>query len=598
MRKSVDPSKEILNEQKKRASDAASQRTKGTSTTQSSDQTNRSKVTAASAKRKYTAAQAAAFQPPIKRQKPLPKCVICRQSDSDVKLKCIFCNGAVHYACTHSIAAAVGAGLFPESMVFCSTECYQENGSSELAHPPQPSQPARQIQPVQAPTPTKPIPPLVSPEPSKYTKKAGFYEGEDITAAALKHSGLKAPRPAADTDEFRQRKNVSSPPKIRRKPPILTSPPLERRKLFQTFRSPEVSTPTPQIDVRYTRLQNVEEEEESIEEDSRYHDYFNPPRFVPGKRKPASSVWSQWLVTLVVGVGLLVVSFVLMLIYINSMPYCDSNSSGMELCHSCPQHGICFNGELKSCKEPFLKVENACMEPETVKRDANLMTNLLDRYLMRQASQSLCNSSMLSAMITAVPTAEHVTVKNFDMRAYLQTQAMWNKVNSAAFDAAFTKAVKRIKETHSKLYFTREGDVVLRRDNVSLMCYLQLHVQDFAVEYFIVVFVLFVTLILFLWKQRRQNQFSELKRAIKAVHVAIRQPSNDLIDGAVAHLRHAVGIRSDSLWRQVERAIQSDPRIRERNIIHRGQQVLVWEWVGTRRDDRSIIQGQPVDLIE
>ncbi|CAK4689700.1 unnamed protein product [Aphanomyces euteiches] len=153
---------------------------------------------------------------------------------------------------------------------------------------------------------------------------------------------------------------------------------------------------------------------------------------------------------------------------------------------------------------------------------------------------------------------------------------MWNKVNSAAFDAAFTKAVKRIKETHSKLYFTREGDVVLRRDNVSLMCYLQLHVQDFAVEYFTVVFVLFVTLILFLWKQRRQNQFSELKRAIKAVHVAIRQPSNDLIDGAVAHLRHAVGIRSDSLWRQVERAIQSDPRIRERNIIHRGQQVLVW----------------------
>ncbi|CAK4651798.1 unnamed protein product [Aphanomyces euteiches] len=480
MRKSVDPSKkEILNEQKKRASDAASQRTKGTSTTQSSDQTNRSKVTAASAKRKYTAAQAAAFQSPIKRHKPLPKCVICRQSDSDVKLKCIFCNGAVHYACTHSIAAAVGAGLFPESMVFCSTECYQENGNSELAHPPQPSQPARQIQPVQN-------------------------------------------------------------------------------------------------DVRYTRLQNVEEEEESIEEDSRYHDYFNPPRFVPGKRKPASSVWSQWLVTLVVGVGLLVVSFVLMLIYINSMPYCDSNSSGMELCHSCPQHGICFNGELKSCKEPFLKVENACMEPETVKRDADLMTNLLDRYLMRQASQSLCNSSMLSAMITAVPTAEHVTVKNFDMRAYLQTQAMWNKVNSAAFDAAFTKAVKRIKETHSKLYFTREGDVVLRRDNVSLMCYLQLHVQDFAVEYFTVVFVLFVTLILFLWKQRRQNQFSELKRAIKAVHVAIRQPSNDLIDGAVAHLRHAVGIRSDSLWRQVERAIQSDPRIRERNIIHRGQQVLVW----------------------
>ncbi|RHZ22540.1 hypothetical protein DYB37_000632 [Aphanomyces astaci] len=243
----------------------------------------------------------------------------------------------------------------------------------------------------------------------------------------------------------------------------------------------------------------------------------------------------------------------------DSIPFCDSNATTNTpgWCQPCPDNGICFSGDLQSCKQPYLKVERACLEPSTVTRDADLMTHLLPRFLVKRASNVLCNQSLLATWqhqgtAEKTSTTSQVVTSAFELRNYLLHQAMWyfrDNVDAAVFDVTFTKAMRQLKQGHPEYYYTSDGDVVLGRDDVDLWCALQLHVQDYV----------------------------QIKRLVHAVHVALKQPSNDLVDGAVSHLRHSLwGGKNDRTWQRVVQAIHQDARIRERYIVHRGQQVLIW----------------------
>ncbi|RHZ18373.1 hypothetical protein DYB31_004659 [Aphanomyces astaci] len=116
----------------------------------------------------------------------------------------------------------------------------------------------------------------------------------------------------------------------------------------------------------------------------------------------------------------------------DSIPFCDSNATTNTpgWCQPCPDNGICFSGDLQSCKQPYLKVERACLEPSTVTRDADLMTHLLPRFLVKRASNVLCNQSLLATWqhqgtAEKTSTTSQVVTSAFELRNYLLHQAMW-----------------------------------------------------------------------------------------------------------------------------------------------------------------------------
>ncbi|RHY73463.1 hypothetical protein DYB38_003663 [Aphanomyces astaci] len=390
-----------------------------------------------------------------------------------------------------------------------------------------------------AETPVAALPPTPTVHGRASSASGAFVEGDAIPSAILKHSGVKAPRP------------LELPPRSfsRQHPP--PRPPSPERKTLQFQSISPIKTSPVQQPSSSTQKKGI-----SIEDDARYHDYFNPPRFLPRTTSPSTSgascsslsSVSKWSAAAIL-VGLVSMAAVLLAgLYMDSIPFCDSNATTNTpgWCQPCPDNGICFSGDLQSCKQPYLKVERACLEPSTVTRDADLMTHLLPRFLVKRASNVLCNQSLLATWqhqgtAEKTSTTSQVVTSAFELRNYLLHQAMWDNVDAAVFDVTFTKAMRQLKQGHPEYYYTSDGDVVLGRDDVDLWCALQLHVQDYV----------------------------QIKRLVHAVHVALKQPSNDLVDGAVSHLRHSLwGGKNDRTWQRVVQAIHQDARIRERYIVY------------------------------
>ncbi|KAF0682817.1 Aste57867_25116 [Aphanomyces stellatus] len=586
----------------------------------------------AAAKRKYKETQAAALQSPLKKIKPianspakepplLRECVLCHLRDIDVRMRCVFCNKHLHQACTKPIAMGLGLDTFTGADVYCSFRCYyQDRGSSKdtpvrrfllddddnvLASRQPPAAAESLVTPAKQPRRLPPSP--LHQEATGLARASSFVEGDDIAHEILKHSGLKARRPPPLSDILPPRgrgARPASPTATIPSTPLYSSTP-ERRTLFET---PEVVGSSIENDVRhsaYVKKHTVTETSPLIEDDNRYFDYFNPPRFVAKRRVHTRRGWCHWLLLAAAAIALLVASFALTAHFIESMPLCDTDAApdapDAVLCRPCPAHGICFHGELRSCKAPFLKIDHECVEPETIKRDAELIVKLLQRHLTRHVSQALC-------MNASMGTDHQVVVSLSDMRAYILNQANWQSVVPEAFDVAFTKALAAIQATQPSYYFTREGNVVLNRDHVSALCRLQLHVLEHGMVYGTAVALALATWLMVTWQRHRQANALELQRLIQLVYRTLREPSNNLVDGAVTHLRQTLGVTSDAMWRRVVDTMHRDMRVRERHIMYVVTEAnKCWcgtshdrllEWIGTRRDDRNILHGQPVELVE
>ncbi|ETV77932.1 hypothetical protein, variant 1 [Aphanomyces astaci] len=625
--------RDALEAQKKRTDDSIARRT--ATSHSSSAATSRPKLAAASAKRKQI--QTAAFQSPLKRHKPssstskfvpTAKCVRCHVRDEFPRTKCLLCSASVHLACTTPVARRLGIDAFPNNGVYCSIECYTEDTGNAV---PTTTFTTTAMEPTTttkhaarpAETPVAALPPTPTVHGRASSASGAFVEGDAITSAILKHSGVKAPRPLElPPRSFSRQHPPPRPPSPERKTlqfqsisPIKTSPVQQPSSSTQKKGASIELADHPDERVRYVHnSSNHHDTSPSIEDDARYHDYFNPPRFLPRTTSPSTSgascsslsSVSKWSAAAIL-VGLVSMAAVLLAgLYMDSIPFCDSNDTTNTpgWCQPCPDNGICFSGDLQSCKQPYLKVERACLEPSTVTRDADLMTHLLPRFLVKRASNVLCNQSLLATWqhqgtAEKTSTTSQVVTSAFELRNYLLHQAMWDNVDAAVFDVTFTKAMRQLKQGHPEYYYTSDGDVVLGRDDVDLWCALQLHVQDYVQIYATLLAIGLITWAIVTWHRRRRASKSQIKRLVHAVHVALKQPSNDLVDGAVSHLRHSLwGGKNDRTWQRVVQAIHQDARIRERYIVHRGQQVLIWEWIGTRRDDRNILRGQPVELVE
>ncbi|ETV98731.1 hypothetical protein, variant [Aphanomyces invadans] len=464
--------------------------------------------------------------------------------------------------------------------------------------------------PLPAPSPPPFAPPAPTPKFQRRARPGDFVEGEAITSAILKHSGVKAPRPVEIPPRSFSSHQAPSPERktlqFESTSPVadLHKPPSSAH--FHSARSAEIEPER----VRYVNAP-TKDTSPNIEDDVRYHDYFNPPRFLPQTRaqppraSTSASPWPKWTILGGVAFVLVGVAAAYVSVFLESIPFCDSNATtsgatATAFCHPCPEYGICFSGDLHSCRDPYLRVERACLEPSTVSRDADLMTQLLPRFLVKRATSTLCNATVIATLLSNESSKPSQVVTNaLDLRNYLLHQAMWDEVDAAVFNVTFNKAMRQLKELHPEFYYTADGDVVLHRDDVEMWCALQLHLCDHVEVYAAVLVVVLTILVTGTWQRRRRATESQIKRLVHAVHVALKQPSNDLVDGAVAHLRHTLwGGKADHTWQRVVQAIHDDARIRERYILHRGQQVLIWEWIGTRRDDRNILRGQPVELVD
>ncbi|OQS06484.1 hypothetical protein THRCLA_01481 [Thraustotheca clavata] len=543
-------------------------------------------------------------------EEELRVCSLCKKEDSNVRTKCVVCNNKLHRECTVPIAVGVGCAEFEQGLEYCSFRCYYSNKSARKQTinlstpsktpakpvPPTNSTPLRSIRKstdanTDFVTPSKQVswqsPTENTSEPWKLKSKSKYVEGDEIKAVLFTHSGVKARRPREEVYSD-DKSDIGTPALNRRLIPDTPEPETPVRRTNATSSTP---TPlSPQLAQRIVPPSTGKKKR---------------PQFLKvEEKKPVQSyTYPQWFVFLVL-LGLAITSsLVLMRVYLDSLPMCDSDNTTEEhsslpslQCLRCPEHGYCFDGTLHSCKEPYMLVERDCIEPVKVRQDAALMADLLERYLVRQASSTFCNNSILSLLFYGTQKRQ-ILIQNFDMRSYLHTQANWKSISPVVFDASFSKAVSQLSLMMTTRHFTREGHIALTIDDTNWMCWTILKVHDHIWIYSSVVFG---TLgVLYLYKQIQKSKYRKrlFTKMLQAVHNELRRQDADEdshpLDGSVARLREDIlktcfpgssnSKEADRMWKSLAQHVQKDSRIRERHIMYRGQQVLIWEWLDHRR---------------
>ncbi|OQR87594.1 hypothetical protein ACHHYP_08462 [Achlya hypogyna] len=520
-------------------------------------------------------------------------------------------------------------------------------------------------------TPTKPwqSPTESTSEPWKLKSRAKYVEGDDIKAVLFSHSGVKPRRPRSDSDDNNSddaaaplsrrlipdttpaklprlapapkrplpsprrpppslaaanptpaKPRPPTPSTTPRRPPHFTEPPPEAPPTPPASRdaSPLSPAATPTVKAAGTPAETPTPVPAGRTPGKRHR-----PKYLKLEKVPTSgSSYPQWVMLLVLLGLAITASLVLTLAYMDALPMCDSGPSEAASlrCHPCPSHGLCFNGALQSCTEPYVLVDRRCVESRAVRQDAALMAELLEGFLMRHASSAFCNASWAELLLIGSAEPQQIVVQNFDLRSYLRTQANWKTASSVGFDASFDKAMTALQTSPRKgsRVITREGNVALTLDDANFACWATLRLHEHV---WIYASVLVGALgALYLYKQVQTSKFRRYMytKMLQAVHAELRhlddRDDGHVLDGSVSGLRQDILERffphdtasreADRLWKSVAAHVQKDARVRERHVMYRGQQVLVWEWLDHRRqkatrierEEPPLIAGQPINL--
>ncbi|KDO23060.1 hypothetical protein SPRG_21062 [Saprolegnia parasitica CBS 223.65] len=276
--------------------------------------------------------------------------------------------------------------------------------------------------------------------------------------------------------------------------------------------------------------------------------------------------------------------------------------------------GHCHSGELHSCREPYVLVERRCVESDQVRQDAHLMAELIDSFLMRRASSAFCNGSWVDLLLFGNDdgSSQQIVVSATEQIGYLRNQANWKESSDVVFVAAYSKATTQLAAQSSTRFFQDDGQVALTVLDASALCWTVLELHE---HLYIYASTFFGALgVLYLYSQVQQSKYRKLlfTKMLQAVHGELRrlEESDNVLDGAVDGLRREILERffphaSDSreatrLWTSIAAHVQRDARVRERHVMHRGQQVLVWEWIDARRQTATrveppLVAGQAVN---
>lgn len=283
------------------------------------------------------------------------------------------------------------------------------------------------------------------------------------------------------------------------------------------------------------------------------------------------------------------------------LPYCetltDSNSSQ---CRPCPEFGICLEGQLYRCQEPYTIYREECVESSKLQQDAARMQQDIRKFLETSMKHELCSQWQVN------PDADTVLrLSRAKVYRAIRKGNSWNASPVEIFNVTFGKAFASLSTDKDELQISLSSAAPVwcqvlhfqaKHPNVTIGL-----VSIFFVGWFILQ-------TLFQRKYERRVTDEILSQVQDILIDQSKASKDDLREYPVDNLRdHVLDVLDYShserntikskIWPKIRRIVQFDSRIRERTIRHRGRQVMSWEWISqnlTKSNARRESKTTPV----
>lgn len=331
--------------------------------------------------------------------------------------------------------------------------------------------------------------------------------------------------------------------------------------------------------------EEVEEEERVLKDGAEDYPSDDEEEKPPARRSYWKFFYHLWVVTALLAV---VAAYFMM----EDLPYCESlTDSTTNQCRPCPDFGICLEGKLYRCQEPYTVFRDECIESAELQMDAARMRQDINVFLASFVEKGFCSTWQVD------PEAETVLrLSRSKLYREIRKGRSWKASPEEVFNVTFGKAAQSLS--------FKADEIEIPLSAAPLWCQL-LHFQAKNPRFSIGILL---TILLGGFLVRKHSQRRYEKRVVDDI---LSQVQDILIDQSKAskddlreypvdnlrdHVFDVLGFPHSErkyvifkIWPKIHRMVQADSRIRERAILHRGRQVVSWEWISqnlTKSNDR------------
>lgn len=263
------------------------------------------------------------------------------------------------------------------------------------------------------------------------------------------------------------------------------------------------------------------------------------------------------------------------------LPYCESlTNSTTTQCRPCPEFGICIEGKLYKCHDPYTVYRDECIESTKLQLDVARMRQDINVVLNSFVEKGFCSNWRPEPDADAI-----LRLSRSKLYREIRNGRSWKESPEDVFNVTFGKAFQSLSS---------KNEIEIPLSSAPFWCQLShFQAKNPRLSISILLVILFGCYLI-----RKHSQSSYEKRIIDDILSQVQDilidqskaSKDDLREYPVDNLRdHVFDVLGfphserkyiiSKIWTKIHRMVQSDSRIRERAIYHRGRQVVSWEWI-------------------